>query len=305
MKRIMGFLMAGAIMLSLVGCGAKSPQTPNNTVAEGNTSRPAEETELQRPASNNETTSSPAEAEPSASPIDSLTVVSSGTYDGVPYAFLEKADGTYHLTIGETGKTYTYLGEPKTTSSWPWYHYQDIITSAEFLGTVIGTGDMAHMFFYMGKLESIDFTNFRTEGMTDMSSMFMSCVCLKDLDLSNFDTTSVRDMHQLFWKCNSLTKLDLSTFDTTSATDLSSMFQWCENLEEVDISGFDTANAITTEYMFRNCPNLSKITVGAGFINASRGKFLTTFPGTMRSENSGAVYNADDVIPDGADIYTK
>ena len=288
------FLVALVAVLMMSGCGNEVSQTPSNAVADDNSYNYSEVPDIPETSS-------------SDNAANTLNVIASGTFDGVPYAIWGDEDKGYHyhLTIGEEDKTYTFLGETKKTSSWPWNDYNYKITSAEFLGHVNGYGDMSYMFYYMERLKSIDFTNFDTSNVQKMGAMFLCCTDLEAIDLSNFDVTNVRDMHQFFFQCVSLTDLDLSNFNTTSAESLSNMFCGCENLSEVDISGFKTTNTTSMEYMFRDCPNLSKITVGSGFVNASRENFSATFPSAMKSESTGTLYNADDVIPDGADVYIK
>ena len=144
--------------------------------------------------------------------------------------------------------------------------------------------DAADLFYNFTNLKSIDFTNFRTDGVTDMSGMFGSsninnldlsvldtsdvidmsnmfayCKGLTELDLSNFDTRNVTNMNYMFGSFSSVSKLNLSNFDTSKVTNMSDMFRYCNNLSELDLSSFNT-NAVTTmQGMFWDCKNLTKL----------------------------------------------
>ena len=87
----------------------------------------------------------------------------------------------------------------------------------------------SYLFYNLYNLTSIDFSNFRTDGVTDMSRMFYiydddDGAELTNLDLSNFNTSKVTDMSYMFYNCQSLTSLDLSNFDTSKVTNMSNMF---------------------------------------------------------------------------------
>jgi hypothetical protein len=62
------------------------------------------------------------------------------------------------------------------------------------------------------KLEAIDFSGFKTEGLTNLERCFQDCETLKKLDLSNFTLSDVLYMNGTFRSCANLTYILLKGF---------------------------------------------------------------------------------------------
>ena len=83
------------------------------------------------------------------------------------------------------------------------------------------------------------------------------------------------------------------------------MFSGCSSLASIDVSGFDTSKATHMDGMFSGCSSLGHLATGAGWTQANvyYQTSRATFPVPMADE-AGAKCNEDDVIPDGAHVYT-
>ena len=119
----------------------------------------------------------------------------------------------------------------------------------------------SYLFYELEYLESIDFSNFRTDGVKDMSNMF-ACIrgnLLTSLDLSNFDTSQVTNMNRMFYYCRRLTSLDVSNFNTENVTDMDYMFSDCSKLTSLDVSNFNTSQVTNMYSMFDSCSGLTSL----------------------------------------------
>ncbi len=97
-------------------------------------------------------------------------------------------------------------------------------------GDVVANSISSYMFYYMNKIETINFnSNFDTSNVTDMSNMFSLCSSLTSIDVSSFNTDNVTDMGYMFAVCNSLTNLNVTSFNTSNVTN----FKIC--LRDVEI----------------------------------------------------------------------
>ncbi len=196
------------------------------------------------------------------------TIEQSGN-DVIMSLFATNADG--RMVISKAA-----LDSEKYVSSDGSLDYRDI-TKIEIVDEIYPT-NMAHAFYSMGELESIEnIGNLHTENVTDMNSAFFECGIEGTLDLSNFDTSNVVSMYdmfrdaqkltsikmddsfntskvesfeEMFYGCSGLTRLDVSMFNTSNATNFSGMFQGCESLTTLNLSNFNTQYATDMSKMF-------------------------------------------------------
>ena len=140
-----------------------------------------------------------------------------------------------------------------------------------------------NIFYEMGNIIKVDFTDFDSSKVTDMTSMFYNCSNLKKVIFGDFNTSSVKNMFNLFYYCTNLTSVDLSGFDTSLVTSMRNMFFHCYSLKKIifsekfttsqvtnmnamfsynyalislNLSSFDTSKVTNFVLMFNNCINL-------------------------------------------------
>ena len=99
------------------------------------------------------------------------------------------------------------------------------------------------MFEYMGKLKTIDLSDFDSTGITDMSKMFCQCQNLEKIYFGNyFNTESVQTMQEMFYECEKIKTLDLSMFKTPSLKNMGDMLYKMKSLVSLDLSNFDISS---------------------------------------------------------------
>ena len=86
-----------------------------------------------------------------------------------------------------------------------------------------------------GQLQSVDFTEFRPNGLADVSYAFATCGSLTVLDLGGLNTSKVTNMSSMANSCAALKYANLSGWTTEALTNNSSMFQFSLKLEAVVI----------------------------------------------------------------------
>ena len=148
------------------------------------------------------------------------------------------------------------------------------------------TKNMAAMFTYCEKLQSINLEEINMSKVEDISGMFALCKGLTTLKFNNPETSNIKSMKYLFYECSNLKtvaffdentslntssvtnlaymfyncknleKLNLSSLDTSNVTDMYGMFVLCIKLNELDLSSFNTSNVVNMSSMFRSCNSL-------------------------------------------------
>lgn len=309
------FLVAYAMVFQQMPVAAFAQQA----AAEGSAgaAQPAEQQEAAAPGAE-ETQPAEAPAAEDAQPLaaDSPDAAQAAAETGQWGEFgtcLWSIDGDGLLTIkpedesagGEIGTDWWYV------SGIPWESRQSEIKSVKFLGKIRAVNNIETLFNGCANLESIDFGELDTSGVTDMSSMFSGCSSLASLDLSAFDTSKVTNMSSMFQGCSSLTSLDLSAFDTSKVSIMTDMFSGCSSLASLDLSSFDTSSVTCVtcmRCMFDGCSSLTRISLGKNFAIANGSDFR--FPdnsktGRWVSSADGVAYESTG-IPNGvAATYTQ
>ncbi len=181
---------------------------------------------------------------------------------------------TYRLNSGqnETGwyedNTYSSVtkvvfdpsfADARPTTTYDWFYSMTSLQSIKGM-RYLNTSEvinMAWMFAYCYKLESLDVSHFNTAKVTDMNHMFTSCYLLTSLDLSSFNTANVDNMQSMFCGLTALTSLDLSSFNTAKVKNMASMFAGCRKLETIYVDDeWSTAAVTYSSSMFWNCTSL-------------------------------------------------
>ena len=199
--------------------------------------------------------------------------IASGTYDGVSWRIT--SDG--ELILGNGGMQTMTNRDRRSGWSYPWWNYDDKISSIRFDGKVIAQGSLGEFIFKNGSnwlpnIKKIDFTGFDTSRVTNMRGL-VNCRNLTELiGLETLDTSSCTDMSYMFFNCRSLKNIDVSNFDTSKVTTMFHMFCDCSSLESLDMSHFDTRSVATNsypstdaygfQYMFTRCSALKKVILG-------------------------------------------
>ena len=185
-----------------------------------------------------------------------------------PYAVLS-SDGktlTFYYDNQKGEKTGTVYLIPWIGTSPGWYESHNTITTATFdesFKDYDGLTTTRNMFNLCGNLETINHLEYlNTENVTDMCNMFWYCGKLTTLDVSNFNTAKVTNMCNMFSDCKSLKMLDLGdNFNTAKVTDMSSMFNACISLETIYCNDdWETMNenliTLKSDMMFYGCTSL-------------------------------------------------
>ena len=120
-------------------------------------------------------------------------------------------------------------------------------------------------FYGCNKIQSIDLSNMRPNGLIDIFLLFSRCYSLKSINLNNFNTQNAQNMYGVFHYCSNLTSIDLSNFQTSNAKDLKWMFFNCTFLRSLDLSSFDTSKVTDMKEMCYNCESLTSINFGNNF----------------------------------------
>lgn len=128
--------------------------------------------------------------------------------------------------------------------------------------------------------------NPKREFLWDMGSLFSGMEDVRSIEgLPTLWTGRMTSMARAFAGCASLEELDLSGFETFAHED----FDGCE-----DFTG-----------MFDGCLSLTHLEFGAGWDQSRADEAKrATFPLAMTRDADGALFQAGDVIPDGAAAYT-
>lgn len=101
-------------------------------------------------------------------------------------------------------------------------------------------------------VQSIDLTNFSTEGTVSLQGLFRECHSLTTVTgLAALDTSAAAVFSSMFQGCKSLASLDLTGWDTTSVTDVQQMFLDCASLAEVKgVDGWQMPELVNARYVF-------------------------------------------------------
>ena len=168
-----------------------------------------------------------------------------------------KTDGTNANVTKVVFNSSFANARPTSTYSW-FFHMENLqsITGMAYLNTSEVT-NMALIFAFCEKLESLDVSHFNTAQVTNMSQMFLGCSGLTSLDVGNFNTAKVTNMINMFCTCSSLISLDLSSFNTSKVEYMTRMFVSCNSLRAIYVGdGWSTAAVQYSSDMFSGCYSL-------------------------------------------------
>ena len=141
------------------------------------------------------------------------------------------------------------------------FHYCDKLQSIDVSKwNTSKVTNMAHLFNECEALTILDVSKWNTSKVTSMFATFANCVRLKTIDVSKWDTSNVTDMTGMFNACNGTTNIDVSKWNTSKVTSMRWMFKTCVYLTSMDISNWDTSNVTNMEGMFDSCRDLRTIT---------------------------------------------
>ena len=141
------------------------------------------------------------------------------------------------------------------------FHYCDKLQSIDVSKwNTSKVTNMAHLFNDCEALTILDVSKWNTSKVTSMFATFANCVRLKTIDVSKWDTSNVTDMTGMFNACNGTTNIDVSKWNTSKVTSMRWMFKTCVYLTSMDISNWDTSNVTNMEGMFDSCRDLRTIT---------------------------------------------
>ena len=167
-----------------------------------------------------------------------------GTYRNVDWVVKENG----RLVIGKEGEIQTFADVSSQSTGWPWTSIG--IQTAEFAGTVNGTGPMTGMFSSCTRLTSVDFTNFNTSNVTSMDYFFNYCVKLETANIALLDTSNVTNMSRMFALCNKVHDLDFSSWDTHSLTNMDEMFLEVRYDGTLDLTALDVSHVASMKSIF-------------------------------------------------------
>lgn len=197
----------------------------------------------------------------------------------------------YTLIFGQAGREeyikntgagiYGYLDWSASDKYVPWRNgYRDTIKAVRFEGTVHIIGSMKSFFYNYSSLESVNFANCDTSGVTTMHSLFSRDDKLKTVsNLDKLVTNSVTDMAYMFSGCHELTSVDVSKLNTANVTTMASMFDECRKVTALDVSHFNTSNVTDMSSMFSECATLTALDV-SGFDTRKVTKMSWMFGGS-------------------------
>ena len=86
------------------------------------------------------------------------------------------------------------------------------------------------MFYYCQLLQSVNFTNFKTNNVKDLKFMFFECNSLELLDLTNLNFNTIFDFRFMFNGCEKLKNLYLPLFEMENKK-YDKMFDYCISLK--------------------------------------------------------------------------
>ena len=159
-----------------------------------------------------------------------------------------------------TGLQYLNMENAKTMS-WMFSDYQGETLDLSQWNTQ-GATNMDFMFQNCPNLKTLKLgSNFKTGNVTSMQAMFSGCSSLESLNVSSFNTSNVENMSMMFNGCRSLKSLDVSKFDVSKVKDgaLWAMFSGCRSLKTLDVSSFDMEKQTNMLGMFSDCESLESL----------------------------------------------
>ena len=178
-----------------------------------------------------------------------------------PREIIAGDEGGWHWSLDTETGVLTIGGTGIRPSRW----YNNVINAARSVvfepGSVAVTlgGSYGGLFYKLGNVTSIDFTNLDTSHVTSTESLFEGCVKLTTINWASFDTSNVTSMVEMFYRCRALNTLDLSKLNTSKVTNMNRMFADCWELAELDITGFDMTKVGNVTNMFYSCKALTAI----------------------------------------------
>lgn len=229
LKRIVAWLLLGAMLLGLVSVAAFAAESvPNMMVGSGAISE--EEKELPE----------------------------QGFWGQISVRRADVRTITFRDTLADAPDYVWDLSAARNKSVVGWYRNGEMVVAAD--GKVALNENSAMLFAGMNCCTQINFGDaVDTSYVKNMSCMFRDCSQLKALDLSCFDTSNVTDMSFMFYGCKALEKLDVSGFRTEKVTAMRGMFTVCRNLESADLSSFHTPELTDMKAMFDSCMKLKNV----------------------------------------------
>ena len=205
-----------------------------------------------------------------------------GSNDVTAWLVTNAEDSTmYDLYLGATEEIYA-----PENGNLLFGHYTNCtqINNFAFLNTSRNTS-MRGFFYGLGKLESIDLSNFSTENCTNMWDMFNGCKSLTSLNLTSFNTSKLIYATWMFYNCSNLTNIEIGpNFVTDNVTNMSGMFYRCNKLISVDVSNFNTIKVTDMSNMFSDCNNLTTLNV-SNFNTSKVTNMMKMFSGCRKLTN--------------------
>ena len=142
--------------------------------------------------------------------------------------------------------------------------------------TIFPNKSAQYLFSNLNNVQSFEFDNFSTVGVTNFADCFNGCEKLGKLNLETFETSDSKDMSRMFSNCKELTELNVSNFDTSNVISMTYMFYYCSKLNILDVSGFNTRQVTDITSMFCGCEMITQLDLG----NWNTGK-VTRMQGTF------------------------
>ena len=127
--------------------------------------------------------------------------------------------------------------------------------------TIFPNKSAQYLFSNLNNVQSFEFDNFSTVGVTNFADCFNGCEKLGKLNLETFETSDSKDMSRMFSNCKELTELNVSNFDTSNVISMTYMFYYCSKLNILDVSGFNTSQVTNMGNMFEGCSELLALNV--------------------------------------------
>ena len=125
-----------------------------------------------------------------------------------------------------------------------------------FKPVISGAG---YTFYELTTINNANYLN--TSKVTTMDSMFYFCGKLTSIDISGWDVSKVTTMENMFWECTSLTTVgDLSSWTPSVLTTTEAMFKGCSSLVNFNMSGWRITDECDMYQMFDECSSLRSFT---------------------------------------------